>query len=252
VDALGRRHQDFHDMGGRLSDHGLAFCPGPPSTEDEAAATFDQARAGRAVGPMAQEGYAAYLMHVFGRLDAGKGWTKQLHLGARRNVRTRAFEARGRDVGHDSMGDWRQVEALAAYLDRLDREEALPKVIIYNNNPSDNYALATMAGNFQDEGVAGKIQFGSGWWHLDQKEGMEWQMNALSNTGLLSTFIGMTTDSRSFLSYPRHEYFRRVFCNLVGRDVERGELPVQDELVGRLVEDVCYRNAVRYFGWELG
>jgi glucuronate isomerase len=250
VDALGRRHQDFHDMGGRLSDHGLAFCPGPPSTDAEAAATFDQARAGRAVAPMAQEGYAAYLMHLFGRLDAAKGWTKQLHLGARRNVRTRAFEARGRDVGHDSMGDWRQVDRLAAYLDRLDREEALPKLIIYNNNPSDNYARATMAGNFQDEGVVGKIQFGSGWWHLDQKEGMEWQMNALSNTGLLSTFIGMTTDSRSFLSYPRHEYFRRVFCNLVGRDVDRGELPVQDELVGRLVEDVCYRNAVRYFGWN--
>jgi glucuronate isomerase len=251
IEALSRRHQDFHDLGGRLSDHGLAFCPGPPSSDREAAAAFDQARAGRAVSAEAQAGFAAYMMHVFGRLDAEKGWTKQLHLGARRNVRTRAFEARGRDVGHDSIGDWPQVDALAAYLDRLDREEALPKVIIYNNNPSDNYAMATMAGNFQEEGAAGKIQFGSGWWHLDQKEGMEWQLNALSNTGLLSTFIGMTTDSRSFLSYCRHEYFRRVLCNLVGKDVERGELPDADELTGRLVEDICYRNAARYFGWDL-
>ena len=239
LEALSRRHQDFHDLGGRLSDHGLAFCPGPPSSDRDAAATFDQARAGRAADPAAQAGFAASMMHVFGRLDAAKGWTKQLHLGARRNVRTRAFEARGRDIGHDSMGDWPQVEALAAYLDRLDREEALPKVIIYNNNPSDNYAMATMAGNFQDEGVAGRLQFGSGWWHLDQKEGMEWQMNALSNTGLLSTFIGMTTDSRSFLSYCRHEYFRRVLCGLVGRDVERGDLPDQGDLAGRLVEDFC-------------
>ena len=252
LDALSRRHQDFHDLGGRLSDHGLAFCPGPPSTQAEAAAAFDQARAGRAVGPAAQEGYAAYLMHVFGRLDAEKGWTKQLHLGARRNVRTRAFAARGRDIGHDAIGDWPQVDALAHYLDRLDREEALPKVIIYNNNPADNYAVATMAASFQDEGVAGKVQFGSGWWHLDQKEGMEWQMNALSNTGLLSTFIGMTTDSRSFLSYCRHEYFRRVLCNLLGRDLERGELPDQNDLVGRLVENLCYRNAARYFGWDFG
>jgi glucuronate isomerase len=250
VEALSRRHQDFHDLGGRLSDHGLAFCPGPPSTDSETAATFDKARAGRAVGPTAQEGFAAYMMHVFGRLDAEKGWTKQLHLGARRNVRTSAFEARGRDIGHDSIGDWPQVDALAAYLDRLDREQALPKVILYNNNPSDNYAMATMAASFQDEGVAGKVQFGSGWWHLDQKEGMEWQLNALSNTGLLSTFIGMTTDSRSFLSYCRHEYFRRVLCGLLGRDVERGELPDQDDLTGRLVEDICYRNAARYFGWE--
>lgn len=250
LEALGRRHQDFHDLGGRLSDHGLAVCPGPPATDREAAATFDQARAGRAVTGEAQTGFAAYMMHVFGRLDADKGWTKQLHLGARRNARTRAFEARGRDIGCDSIGDWPQVDALGAYLDRLDRDNALPKVVIYNNNPADNYALATMAGNFQDEGVPGRVQFGSGWWFLDQKEGMEWQMNAVSNTGLLSTFIGMTTDSRSFMSYPRHEYFRRVLCNLLGRDLERGELPDQNDLVGRLVENICYRNAARYFGWD--
>ncbi len=252
LDALSRRHQDFHDFGGRLSDHGLAYCPGPPATDREAAATFDQARAGRAVTGEAQAAFAAHMMHVFGRLDAEKGWTKQLHLGARRNVRTRALAARGRDIGHDSIGDWPQVDALAAYLDRLDREEALPKVILYNNNPADNYAMATMAANFQDEGIAGKVQFGSGWWHLDQKEGMEWQMNALSHTGLLATFIGMTTDSRSFMSYPRHEYFRRVLCNLLGGDLERGELPDQNDLTGRLVENICYRNAARYFGWDFG
>jgi len=250
VEALSRRHQDFHDLGGRLSDHGLAFCPGPPATDREASATFERARSGRAADPGAQAAFAAFLMHLFGRLDAEKGWTKQLHLGARRNVRTRALDTRGRDVGCDSIGDWPQVDALAAYLDRLDRENALPKVILYNNNPSDNYALATMAGNFQDEGVSGRIQFGSGWWHLDQKEGMEWQMNALSNTGLLATFVGMTTDSRSFMSYPRHEYFRRVLCNLLGRDMARGELPDDETLVGGVVEDICYRNAAKYFGWE--
>ncbi len=249
LNALGRRHQDFHDLGGRLSDHGLAYCPGLPANDRAAAATFDQVRAGQPADAEATTAFRSHMMHVFGRLDAEKGWTKQLHLGARRNARTRALQTWGRDGGYDSIGDWPQVEALGAYLDRLDQDDALPKMIIYNVNPADNYALATMAGNFQDGSLAGKIQFGSGWWFLDQKEGMEWQLNALSNTGLLAHFIGMTTDSRSFMSYPRHEYFRRVLCNLLGRDMERGELPDRDDLVGGLVEDVCYRNASRYFGF---
>src|SRR5262249_233088 len=154
-----------------------------------------------------------------GRLDAEKGWTKQLHLGALRSANSRAFRQIGPDTGFDSIGDWSQASEFCNYLDQLDREHALPKTVVYNLNPADNYVFATAIGNFQDGSVAGKIQFGSGWWFLDQKEAMEWQLNALSNTGLLSRFIGMLTDSRSFMSFPRHEYFRRVLCNLIGKDV---------------------------------
>jgi glucuronate isomerase len=153
----------------------------------------------------------------------------------------------GRDSGFDSIGDWSQVGALGAYLDRLDRAGALPKLILYNANPADNYAFATMIGNFQDGSAAGKIQFGAGWWFLDQKEAMEWQLNALSNCGLLALFVGMVTDSRSFMSYPRHEYFRRVLCNLLGSEMENGELPFNEEMVGELVARACYRNAAEYF-----
>jgi glucuronate isomerase len=186
------------------------------------------------------------MMLFFGRLDAEKGWTKQLHLGALRAVNTRMTQRVGRDSGFDSMGDWPQMSALAAYLDRLEQENALPRMILYNVNPVDNYALATMCGNFQDGRIAGKIQFGSGWWFLDQKEGIEMQVNALSNCGLLARFIGMLTDSRSFMSYPRHEYFRRVICNLLGREMENGELPQDFDLVGGMVRNICYANARDY------
>ena len=185
-------------------------------------------------------------MLYFGRLDAEKGWTKQLHLGARRNASTRRLDALGPDTGFDSVGDWPQADALGGYLDRLDRENALPKMIIYNLNPADNYVFATMIGNFQDGAIAGKIQFGSGWWFLDQKEGIERQVNALSNAGLLAHFVGMLTDSRSFMSYPRHEYFRRVLCNLLGADIENGELPGDEAMIGSMVQDICYGNAQRH------
>lgn len=155
----------------------------------------------------------------------------------------------GPDTGFDSIGDFPQTTALAAYLDRLDQDDSLPKTIIYNLNPADNYAFATMIGNFQDGTVPGKVQLGSGWWFLDQKEGMEWQMNALSNLGLLSRFVGMVTDSRSFMSYPRHEYFRRVLCNLIGRDVENGEIPDDDALIGPLIRNICYGNARQYMNF---
>ena len=187
-------------------------------------------------------------MLLFGRLDAEKGWTKQLHLGARRNNNTRRLKEMGPDTGLDSIGDWPQADALGAYLDRLDQENALPKMVLYNLNPADNYAMATMIGNFQDGVTAGKIQLGSGWWFLDQKEAMEWQMNALSNCGLISRFLGMLTDSRSFMSYPRHEYFRRVLCNLFGRDIEAGEIPDDDDLVGPVIRNICYRNAKDFLG----
>jgi glucuronate isomerase len=188
-------------------------------------------------------------MLLSGQLDARKGWTKQLHLGAMRNNNTRKFNAIGADTGFDSIGDYPQAVALSRYLDRLDADNLLPKLIVYNLNPADNYVMGTMLGNFQDGSLAGKIQMGSGWWFLDQKEAMEWQINTLSSLGLLSRFVGMLTDSRSFMSYPRHEYFRRTFCNLLGRDMENGELPDDFDLVGELVRKVCYENARGYFGF---
>jgi glucuronate isomerase len=252
LDALRRRHRDFHDFGGRLSDHGLDHCYTDFCSEQTAAAIFEKARAGRAITAQEHSQFASHMMLFFGHLDADAGWTKQLHLGARRNVNSRAFESLGPDCGYDSMGDWPQIASLSAYLDQLDREKSLPKLILYNVNPRENYAFATMAGNFQNENVPGKIQFGSAWWFLDQKEGIEWQLNALSNVGLLSRFVGMTTDSRSFLSYPRHEYFRRVLCNLLGGEIERGELPEREDLIGPLIEAVCFGNAKNYFGLALG
>ncbi len=251
VDALSKRHQDFHDAGGRLSDHGLAHCYATPCTDKEAAAIFDQARAGRAADAAQHERFASWLMLLFGRLDAAKGWTKQLHLGAQRNVNTRMLQTLGKDTGYDSIGDYPQVQTLAAYLDRLEQEHALPQTILYNNNPVDNYALATMIGNFQDGSVAGRMQFGSGWWYLDQKDGIEWQVDALSNVGLLSHFVGMLTDSRSFMSYPRHEYFRRVLCNMLGREIDRGELPDDHRMIGSMVGDICFNNAKRYLKLDL-
>jgi glucuronate isomerase len=248
LDALRKRHDHFHELGGRLSDHGLNHAYGDSCPEDEAARIFGRARGGHAAGPEEHRRFASYMMLFFGRLDAEKGWTKQLHLGARRNNNTRRYRELGPDTGFDSIGDWPQADALACYLDRLDQENALPKIVLYNLNPADNYVLAALIGNFQDGSIAGKIQFGSGWWFLDQKEAMQWQMNALSNCGLISRFLGMLTDSRSFMSYPRHEYFRRVLCDMFGRDMEAGELPDSFELVGPVIRDICYGNARRFLG----
>jgi glucuronate isomerase len=247
VSALRRRHDYFHAHGCRLSDHGLNQCPASPCADKTAAAIFARARRGKAASPEEHAQFATFLMLLFGRWDAAKGWVKQLHLGASRNNNTRLLRQLGPDTGLDCIGDWPQVQALAGYLDTLDRNGQLPKVIVYNNNPRDNYALATVIGSFQDGSIAGKMQFGSGWWFLDQKEGIEWQLNALSTLGLLSRFVGMVTDSRSFMSYPRHEYFRRVLCNLIGQEVERGELPNDDALLGTMISNICYSNARDYF-----
>ena len=190
-------------------------------------------------------------MLELGRWAAARGWTKQLHLGALRNNNTRLLKQLGPDTGFDSIGDFLKTRALARYLDTLDSTGELPRMVLYNLNPADNYAFATMIGNYQDGSVAGKMQFGSGWWYLDQKEAMEWQLNALSNNGLLRRFVGMLTDSRSFLSCTRHEYFRRVLCNLLGAEMERGELPADRELVGAMVREVCFSNARGYFRLEL-
>ena len=250
LDALKQRHDFFHSMGCRLSDHGLDYLPSGIPTESSAEATFEAARDGNPASPSEHTQFAAFMMLQFGRLDAEKGWTKQMHLGALRNNSTRGFEAAGPDTGFDSIGDWPQVRSLGQYMDRLDREGSLPRMILYNNNPNDNYTFATMLGNFQDGAIAGKMQFGSGWWYLDQKEAMEWQINCLSNVGLLSRFVGMLTDSRSFMSYPRHEYFRRVLCNLLGRDMANGEIPNDEALVGGLVRRLCFSNARDYLRLE--
>jgi glucuronate isomerase len=248
VTALKKRHDFFHAQGCRISDHGMNHCFADFCTEKVAAGIFDKARRGETASPEEYSQFASHMMLFFGRLDAKRGWVKQLHLGALRSMNTRLLKKLGPDTGFDSIGDWPQAQALAAYLDKLDSEDSLPKTIIYNLNPADNYVFATMIGNFQDGSVPGKIQFGSGWWFLDQKEAMEWQINALSNLGLLSRFVGMITDSRSFMSYPRHEYFRRTLCNLIGRDVENGEIPDDDGLLGSLIRNICYGNAARYFG----
>jgi glucuronate isomerase len=251
LDALKRRHDYFHEQGGRLSDHGLAHCFASPCGEREAAAILDKARSGKPASADECEQFAAFLMLFFGRLDAEKGWTKQLHLGALRSVNTRRLHELGPDTGFDCIGDWPQAKSLCAYLDLLEQEHALPKMILYNLNPADNYIFSTAAGCFQDGEIAGKIQLGSGWWFLDQKEAMEWQLKALSNTGLLSRFVGMVTDSRSFMSFPRHEYFRRVLCNLLGSEMENGELPNDEGMIGGMVRNICFENARRFLGLEV-
>lgn len=251
LEALDARHQAFHDLGGRLSDHGLSRCPKSYATAKKARKIYESAIAGESADADDADKFAGFMMLYFGHLDKERGWTKQLHLGAMRGNNTRAANALGPDTGFDSIGDWPQARALSRYLDTLDLDGSLPKTILYNLNPADNYVFATMIGNFQEGPAAGKIQYGSGWWFLDQKEAMEWQLNALSNLGLLSRFVGMLTDSRSFLSYPRHEYFRRILCNLIGREIENRELPADFDLFGNLVENISFGNAREYFGLEI-
>ncbi len=252
LDALRSRHDFFGSLGAKLSDHGLPYCYSEPCDEAEAAAIYSRARSGVKLSEPETIKFRSFLLRFFGELDADANWTKQLHLGALRNANSRKFKELGPDTGFDSIGDWPQGESLARYLDQLESAGKLPKVILYNLNPNDNYLLAAMIGNFQDGSIPGKLQFGSGWWYLDQKEAMEWQLNALSNIGLLSRFVGMLTDSRSFMSYPRHEYFRRVLCNLIGQEVDRGEIPMEEEMLGSLVRGICFENAKAYFGLESG
>jgi glucuronate isomerase len=251
LDALAQRHDDFHAMGGRLSDHGLNVAHANPISDIEAQRIFAKAQSGTPATAQEMDQFASNIMLHIGRLNAAKGWTMQLHLGPLRNNNSRLAKQIGADVGVDSIGDWPQAEPLSRFLDSLDAENALPKTVLYNVNPGLNYVFATMIGNFMDGGIPGKIQFGSGWWFLDQKEAMEWQMNALSNLGLLSRFIGMLTDSRSFMSFPRHEYFRRTLCNLIGKDIDNGEIPADWDLVGGMVRNICYANAEAYLGLKV-
>ena len=247
--ALRRRHDFFASLGCRLSDHGLEQIYAAPYTPAEVAASFAKIRGGQELTPAENVRLKSALLVLLAEMDWEKDWTQQYHLGALRNNNTRMLRELGPDTGWDSIGDFPQGRALSTFLDRLDGQNKLAKTIIYNLNPADNELIATIIGNFNDGSVAGKVQFGSGWWFLDQKDGMEKQLNTLSNMGLLARFVGMLTDSRSFLSYPRHEYFRRVLCNLLGTDVENGELPADMELLGGMVQDICYGNAKAYFGF---
>jgi glucuronate isomerase len=246
LQALHSRHDYFHSLGCRLSDHGLDHCYATPCSERAAAAIFSKARKGQSITQDDRTHFASFMMLFFGHLDAEKGWTKQLHVGAQRNVNTGARRKLGADAGYDAIGDFSQGGPLAAYLDLLSQGNALPQMILYNVNPADTFQFATLIGCFQDGERPGKIQYGSAWWFLDQKQGITAQIDALSNTGVLSRFIGMITDSRSFMSYPRHEYFRRVLCDIIGQDVMRGELPDDDALLGRLIRDICHGNARQY------
>jgi glucuronate isomerase len=233
-----------------LSDHGVETILAEDYTEAEIEKIFSKVRKGGTLTKEEVVKFQSCMLYEFGIMDHSRGWTQQFHIGALRNNNTRLFKKLGPDTGFDSIGDFDIARPLSRLLDRLDMENKLSKTILYNLNPRDNELMATMIGNFQDGSVPGKMQYGSGWWFLDQKDGMEKQMQALSNLGLLSRFVGMLTDSRSYLSYSRHEYFRRTLCNLLGNDVENGEIPYDMELLGSMVENICFNNAKAYFNFK--
>jgi glucuronate isomerase len=247
--ALNKRHQYFHENGCRLSDHGLDTAFAEEYSSKEIRAIFTKVRAGNHLTSEEILKFKSCMLYEFGVMDHSRGWAQQFHIGALRNNNTRLFNKLGPDTGFDSIGDKPVAEPLSKLLNRLDTEDKLCKTVLYNLNPADNELYATMIGNFQDGSVPGKMQWGSGWWFLDQKDGMEKQINALSNLGLLSRFVGMLTDSRSFLSYTRHEYFRRSLCNILGNDVENGEIPNDMELLGQMVENISFNNAKNYFNF---
>jgi len=251
IEALRIRHYYFHQNGCRLSDHGLETIYAEDYTDKEIRDIFNKIRSGREMDALERLKFKSAMLVELALMDYEVGWVQQFHLGALRDNSTRLFTALGPDSGGDSIGDFEIARPLAKFLDRLDKNNELPKTILYNLNPRDNALCATMVGNFQDGSVPGKMQYGSGWWFLDQKDGMEEQINVLSNMGLLSRFVGMLTDSRSFLSYPRHEYFRRILCNMLGNDVEAGLLPNDIGLLGKMVEDICFNNAKNYFPMKL-
>jgi glucuronate isomerase len=247
LDALEKRHAFFHERGCRLSDHGIEHFYASDYMDRDIRVYFDRLRTGENLDRSEADMFRSAILYELAVMDHQKGWTQQFHIGALRNNNTRKFHENGPDSGYDSIGDFQIAIPMAKFLNRLEANEKLAKTIIYNLNPADNEVVATMAGNFQDGSEPGKIQWGSSWWFLDQKDGIEKQLNGISNLGLLSRFVGMLTDSRSFLSFPRHEYFRRILCNLLGNDVEKGEVPNDSELLGQMVENICYYNAKNYF-----
>ncbi len=246
--VLEQRIDFFHENGGRLADHGLEQLYYFDTNEYDCKTIFYKVKEGKTLSTAEVAFFKAETLLFLSREYHKRGWTQQFHLGALRNNNRRLLTNLGPDTGFDSIGDFSQAKALSGFLNDLDSTDQLAKTVLYNLNPADNEVFATMAGNFNDGSIKGKVQFGSGWWYLDQKDGMEKQMNTLSNMGLLSCFVGMLTDSRSFLSFPRHEYFRRILCNLIGKDVANGELPADEKWLGKIVSDISYHNAKEYFG----
>jgi glucuronate isomerase len=251
LEALQKRHDYFHDNGCRLSDHGLDITYAEDYTENEISKIFDNILTGKNLDLIESLKFKSATLFKLAVMNHEAGWVQQFHLGPLRNNNTRLFKITGRDSGFDSIGDFDIARPLAKFLDRLDTNNKLAKTILYNINPRDNALIATMIGNFQDGSVPGKMQFGSAWWFLDQKDGMEQQIRTLASMGLLSRFVGMLTDSRSFLSYARHEYFRRILCNMLGNDIETGLLPNDLNMIGKMVENICFNNAKEYFPMTL-
>jgi glucuronate isomerase len=250
LDALQRRHDFFEQEGCNLSDHGMSTFYANPYTENEIRQIFLKVRSGNAPTPEETDKFRSAMLYELAVMDYKSNWIQQFHIGAIRNNNARMFKKLGPDTGYDSIDDCAVATPMNRFFSRLDEEGNLAKTIVYNLNPRDNELMVTSIYNFNDGSVPGKMQFGSGWWFLDQMTGMENQINALSALGLLSRFVGMLTDSRSFLSYPRHEYFRRILCNMFGNDIEKGLLPVSEiTFIGQMIEDICYYNAKRYFGW---
>lgn len=250
IEAIRVRHDFFHQNGCRISDHGIEVPYAEDYTQQDIEKIFEKILLSKELTHEEILKFKSAMMYEFGLMDHEKNWVQQLHIGALRNNNTRMFNSLGPDTGYDSIGDFNIAASLVKFLDNLDKENKLAKTIIYNLNPKDNEVIATIMGSFQDGNIPGKIQFGSSWWFLDQKDGMEKQLNTLSNMGLISRFVGMLTDSRSFLSFSRHEYFRRILCNIIGEDVEKGFLPDSDELLAPLIKGVCYYNAEQYFEFD--
>jgi glucuronate isomerase len=249
LNALKKRHDFFAENGCKVSDHGLEEIYAEDYSDEEISNIFDKIRSGKDLYIAENRKFKSAMLVTFAEWDAEKFWVQQYHLGAIRNNNSRMSAKLGADTGWDSIGDFSHARSLSKFLNRLDKENKLAKTIVYNLNPADNELMATMIGNFNDGSVEGKVQWGSAWWFLDQKDGMTKQLNTLSNMGMLSKFVGMLTDSRSFLSFPRHEYFRRILCNLFGEEIENGELPNDMEWTGKIIQDICFNNAKKYFGW---
>jgi glucuronate isomerase len=247
--ALKTRHDYFAANGASVSDHGLEQIYAEDYTDADINNIFNKIRSGKNLDYTENLKFKSAMLIEFAKWDHEKGWVQQFHLGALRNNNARMLSQLGPDTGWDSIGDFSQAKALSKFLNKLDATNQLAKTILYNLNPADNELIATMTGNYNDGSVAGKVQYGSGWWFLDQKDGMIKQLNSLSNMGLLSKFVGMLTDSRSFLSFPRHEYFRRLLCNMFGEEMENGELPDDIKWTGKIIQDICFNNAKTYFGF---